>query len=98
MRMNQAAVVAEIGRPPLLRIGHHLVQVLDDGIEIERLELGGIVEVRPHRVGEVRIAVQHLDVEGLGPPRAVAAMTGAAAGHRALACALVGLRVHGFLL
>ncbi len=48
---EEAAVVAEVGRPPLLRVGHQRVQVLLDGREVEALEGFGVVEVRAHRVG-----------------------------------------------
>jgi hypothetical protein len=33
---EQAAIVAEVGRPPLLRIRHQGAQVVDDSVEIER--------------------------------------------------------------
>ena len=32
---HQTAVVAEVGRPPLLRIRHQGAQVLDNGLEVE---------------------------------------------------------------
>jgi hypothetical protein len=63
MRMN---------RPPILRIGHQRSQVGFDRGKIERLEGLGIVEFRAQRVGQTRIAVQHADIELLGPPITVA--------------------------
>ena len=47
---HQAAVVAPVGGPPVLRVGHQGVQVLHHGIEVERLELLGVVEVLAHRI------------------------------------------------
>ena len=47
---EQRAVVAVVGRPPLLRVRHQGHEVAPDGLEVERGELGGVVEVRPHRV------------------------------------------------
>ena len=41
---EQSAIVTEIGRPPILGVRHQCLQVLDDGIEVEGLELLGIVE------------------------------------------------------
>ena len=48
---KEAAVMAEIGRPPVLRIGHHLVQVGDHRIEIEGVEFGGVVEIATVGIG-----------------------------------------------
>src|SRR6202171_2296665 len=38
---HQPAIVAEVGRPPRLRVRHQGLQVLDDGVEVETLELPG---------------------------------------------------------
>src|SRR5262249_49814595 len=40
---EQAAIMAEIGWPPILRVRHQGLQVLDHGIEVEALEFLGIV-------------------------------------------------------
>ena len=52
---HQAAVVAEIGRPPILRVRHQGMKVLDDRIEIESLELLRVVEVLAHRIGQLEL-------------------------------------------
>jgi hypothetical protein len=75
---EERTVVAVVGRPPLLGIGHQGGKVLDHGVEVELLELGGVVEVLAHRVGRLRLQVQHREVELFGPPVTVAA---AARGH-----------------
>src|SRR6185312_851134 len=73
------------------------MQVLDHGIEVECLELFGVVEILAHRIGQRRIAMEHLDVQRVRPPVAIG-VSALAAGERALARALVvSLFVHGFL-
>jgi len=47
------------------------MQVLDHGIEIEALELLGVVERAAHGVRASTVLVQDLEVELLGPPRSV---------------------------
>ena len=65
---EQRAVVAVVGRPPLLRVRHQGKEVAPHGREVEGGKLGGVVEVRPQRVGRRRVAVQHRQVELVGPP------------------------------
>ena len=48
---HERPVVAEVGRPPLLRGRQHLVDVPGQGVEVEGPELRGVVEVRAHGVG-----------------------------------------------
>ena len=93
---EQAAIVAEVGRPPRLRIGHQCPQILDHGVELEALELFGVVEILAHRVGLGRVVVQNLYVQLLRPPVAI---PGSMARERALARVLVvGFCVHETLL
>ena len=87
---EQAAVVAPVGRPPLLRVGHQRVQVLLQGGQIELLEFLGVVEVGAHRIGGRRVLVKDAQVQLVGPPvaiRCASAGRGPAgpARHRALA-------------
>src|SRR6185503_3457000 len=42
---HQAAVVAEVGRPPVLRGGEHLDEILLEGLDVELGELAGVAEV-----------------------------------------------------
>ena len=71
------AVVAEVGRPPVLRVGHQRQQVLLQREVVELLEFLGVVERRAQRVGLVRVLVQQLQAQLAGPPVLV---RGAAAG------------------
>ena len=48
---EERAVVAEVGRPPVLRGRQHLVDVPRQRVEVEGLEGRGVVEVRAQRVG-----------------------------------------------
>ena len=65
---EQRAVVAVVGRPPLLRVRHQGHEVAPDCFEVEGGELRGIVEVGTHRVGRRGVAVQHLQVKLVRPP------------------------------
>ena len=92
---EQSAIVAEVGRPPLLRVRHQGPQVLDHGVDVEALELLGIVERFAHRIGGGRLGMEHADIEVLWPPVAIPVSAGAA-GERALAGAVVSFCVHVF--
>ena len=59
---EQAAIVAEVGRPPILRVRHQGVQVLDHGVQVEALELLGVIEVLAHRIGQGGVLVKNLNV------------------------------------
>jgi hypothetical protein len=57
---EERPIVAEVGRPPILRIRHQGTQVLDHGVEIEAFEFLGVVECRAHRVGQRGVLVKDL--------------------------------------
>jgi hypothetical protein len=61
-------IVAEIRRPPVLRCRHHLRDVFLYGVEIERLELFGVVEVAAHRIARRRTLMEDLQVQLIRPP------------------------------
>ncbi len=65
---EQRAVVAEVGRPPVLRVGHQGGEVFLQRGQIEALEGGGVVEVLVHRIGFRRVLMQQVDAQLLGPP------------------------------
>lgn len=65
---EQAAIVAKVCRPPLLRVGHQGMQVLFHRRQIKAVEGFGVVEVRVHRVGEGGVLVQRLQAKLVGPP------------------------------
>jgi DNA mismatch repair protein MutL len=77
---EERAVVAVVGRPPVLRRRHHLLDVLLQGIEIDGLELGRVVEVHAHRIARGRVLVEHLQVQLVGPPTITSRTREAAAG------------------
>ena len=43
--MNKRPVVAVVGRPPVLRRGHHLDEVALERLDVEGLELFCVIEV-----------------------------------------------------
>src|SRR5437764_1449598 len=82
--------MTEVRRPPWLRIRHQGSQVLDHGVEVETLELLGVVERLAHRIRQAGVAMKDRNIQLGWPPVAVAMSSG----ERALARALVSLCVH----
>jgi hypothetical protein len=48
------------------------VEILDDSVEVERLELCRVVEVLAHRICQLGVLVQNGKIEAVGPPMLVA--------------------------
>ena len=65
---EERSVVAVVGRPPVLRRGHQREEVGLDRLEVETVELAGVVEIGAHRVGERRRPVKRREVQQLGEP------------------------------
>src|SRR2546425_2180949 len=65
---EQRSVVAEVRRPPVLRVGHQRHEILLHGRQVEALELFGVVEALAHRIGRLG---QDLEVQLIGPPVSV---------------------------
>lgn len=68
---EEAAVVAVVGRPPVLRVGHQLGEVLLDGIVVQALEGLGILEVLVLGVGDACVLAEDVEAKLVGPPVAV---------------------------
>ncbi len=68
---EEAAVVAVVGGPPVLAIGHQRGEVALHRGEVELLELGGIVEGAAERITGGRVLMEHLEVQLVRPPVAV---------------------------
>ncbi|EFL13107.1 predicted protein [Streptomyces sp. C] len=77
---HERAVVAEVGRPPVLRRGQDLLDVPLHGREVEGLERLGVVEPLAERVGHGGVLGEDLQIEALGPPLAVPAALGRVGG------------------
>ena len=75
---KKRAVMPIIGRPPGFRVGHQVIQVLLQCLQVEALEGCRIIEVFRHRVGLGRMLVQDVQPELIRPPVPIA---GAAAGR-----------------
>ena len=82
---EQRPVMAKVGRPPLLRVRHQGMQVLDHGIQVEALEFLGVVERLAHRIGQGGVLVEDLKVQLVRPPVTVR-VCAVAARKRALGC------------
>ena len=68
---EERPVVAEVRRPPVLRVRHHRRDVLLHRSEIERLELVGVVERLAHRIARRVVRVEGVQVQLIRPPVAV---------------------------
>ena len=68
---EQRTVVAEVGRPPVLRVGHQLAQIVLQRLVVELLELLAIVEGLAQRIGLGRMLAQQVDAQLVRPPVAV---------------------------
>ena len=91
---EQPAIVAEVGRPPILRVRHQGVKVLDHGVQVEALELLGVVERLAHRIGQGGVLVENLKVQLVRPPVAVRGYAGPARDRAfAFACHALSDRV-----
>ena len=65
---EERPIVAVVRRPPLLRVRHQGMEILDHGIQVEALELLGVIERLAHGIGQGRVLVQDLQVQLIGPP------------------------------
>jgi hypothetical protein len=48
---EERPVVAEVRRPPVLRLRHQFMEVLLHGLQVESFELFSVVETLTHRIG-----------------------------------------------
>jgi len=64
--------MAEIRRPPVLGIGHHLVKIGNHSVEIEGVEFRGIVEIATVGIGTWRMLVERREAQCFRPPVAIA--------------------------
>ena len=65
---EERPIVAEVRRPPVLRVSHQLDQVLLQRLVVEVLEFLRVVELLAHRVGLRRMLVQQFQPQLLRPP------------------------------
>ena len=64
-------IMAEIGGPPILRVGHQLAQVILQRLVVELLEFLAVVERLVQRIGFGRVLAQQVDAQLVRPPIAV---------------------------
>ena len=65
---QKTTVVTEIGRPPVLRVGHQSGDVLLQGLVVEFLELFSIIEVATERALSGIVLTQNVELQIIGPP------------------------------
>ncbi|MNM59154.1 hypothetical protein D3C81_703990 [compost metagenome] len=68
---EQAAVVTEVGRPPVLRVGHQRLQVGLQRAVVQPVEGRGVVEARIEGVGARGVLVEQVHAQLVRPPVAV---------------------------
>ena len=68
---EQRSVVAEVRRPPVLRLRHQFTEVLLHGLQVETLELFSVVETLAHRIGLGGMLVQDIELQLVRPPVSV---------------------------
>ena len=68
---EQRSVVAEVRRPPVLRLRHQFTEVLLHGLQVETLELLSVVETLAHRIGLGGMLVQDIELQLVRPPVSV---------------------------
>ncbi len=68
---EQRPVVAEVRRPPVLRVGHERRQIFLQRGVVQALELRRVVEARAHRIGLGGMLVQQIEPQLIRPPVAV---------------------------
>ena len=94
---EQRAVVTVVRRPPVLRRGHQVEDVLLHGVQVERPELFGVVERLAHGIGLGGLLVKNAQFQLVGPPVPIdrtAAGTGLLGSARDRASCII----HGSLL
>ena len=97
---HQAAVVAPVGGPPGLAVGHQRLEVVLQCLHIEFFDFFTVVKAGAQRVGLGVVLVQDVQVEGVGPPVLAgrAGRRGPTVHDRALAPSSCAFVVHCFLL
>ena len=68
---HEAAVVAVVGWPPLLRVGHHGFEISLNCAEIERCKLCGVIKVIVHGVRGWVALMEDSKIELFWPPHVV---------------------------
>jgi len=66
--MKTPPVVAVIGRPPVLRVGHQRIEVFLQSLQVKFLEFLSVVERLAHGIAHVRVLMKNLEVQLVRPP------------------------------
>ena len=68
---EEGAVMAVIGWPPVLGLGHQGHHIGFQGIEVQSLESRSIVKAVSHGARQAGMLMQHLQIELVRPPIAI---------------------------
>ncbi|MPN50822.1 hypothetical protein SDC9_198461 [bioreactor metagenome] len=91
--------MAEVCRPPVLRVGHQGTQVAFDGFIVQLLESLGVVEVFTQGVAFGGVLAQQIHAQLIGPPVLVAGGVACGGGFAVLSLVegALGFSSHGAL-
>ena len=73
---EQGSVVAPVGGPPVLRVGHQRLKVCLQGAVIQGGESRRVIECVTERIGGRVMLMQDPEVDLIGPPVAVVRVAG----------------------
>ena len=91
---HQTTVVAPVGRPPVLAVGHQSSQVFFDRGDVELFDFFAVVKTL-ERIGLAVLLVQDVQVQGIGPPSHVrVTRSGVGAVHDGATAGCAFLAVH----
>lgn len=65
---EETAIVTEVSRPPVLGVGHEVMEILLEGIVVESLEGRGIVKVGAVGVARRVVLAEDVELDSVGPP------------------------------
>ena len=65
---EQTTIMAKVRRPPILRVRHQGIQVLDHRLQVETLEFLRIVELLTHRIRQSGVLVKNAKIQLVRPP------------------------------
>ncbi|CRK39328.1 hypothetical protein BN1708_001577 [Verticillium longisporum] len=69
---EETSVVTKVGGPPVLRVGHEVLEVLLDGIVVEAVEGSSVVKVVAEGVRDICVLTENVELQSIGPPVTVA--------------------------
>ena len=78
---KETTVMTKVGRPPFLGVGHDGIDVLLEGLVVDRFKGLGIVEVSAKWIGDGSLLAENIELQRIGPPVTVSHATAASVGE-----------------